>query len=267
METMRFREKKKSYKAQIFGICIFLILGVGIICFAISSENVPAVIGSNNQTINGIVNIYEEQNALKVDDIKEVFNNTYSITNKTISDKTNVKIKANITLPVITVNNNVLTDINNEIYNKYNSNFNESKKNMAKVDNKFTYIVTYKSYENKFDNYNILSITIYERMVDDAAKKNVSEKVLTYNIDLSTGKILELDNIIIDILNSKYKDIVKTSVKDFVIAKKYDTEDKFVYSYTGLEVYYIKDNVIHLIFNPSDIVNKKYGILDIEIKE
>ena len=43
--------------------------------------------------------------------------------------------------------------------------------------------------------------------------------------------------------------------------------DKYNYSLTGLENYYIKDGVFHIVFNESEIVDKKYGVIDIEIKE
>jgi len=41
--------------------------------------------------------------------------------------------------------------------------------------------------------------------------------------------------------------------------------DEYIYSYTGLEKYYIKENKFHLLFNPGELVDKKYSILDIII--
>ena len=42
-------------------------------------------------------------------------------------------------------------------------------------------------------------------------------------------------------------------------------EDEFTYAITGLENFYIKDSKVHMIFNSEEIVNSKYGIIDITI--
>lgn len=201
METMRFREqRKKSYKFQIFGILLFLGLGAGIIYFAISNEEQPTLIGSEESNIKKTAGI-ENQDAL-VELPSENTSDLYNVDNKVISDKTNKQIKANVTLPLISVNNQQLTAINDEIYKKFNDTFLTFKETMANAQNKFTYTVTYKVYDNIVANKNVLSITIYERMVDDSNKTNSLEKMHSYNIDLKNSKVLKQEDLIIDILRS-----------------------------------------------------------------
>ncbi|MEG2235936.1 MAG: hypothetical protein RR144_05830 [Clostridia bacterium] len=265
METMRFREhKKSSYKIQIFAILLFFILGGGIIYFAISNEDEPTLIGQNKSDIQKSANI-EEKNAL-IDVPAENTSKLFKISNKYISDKTNKKIKANITLPVISVNNEILTSMNDEIFKKYNDTYLNFKETMANGQNKFTYTVTYKVYDNIIANKNILTITIYERIIDDSSKTNSMEKIYTYNIDLKDCKILNQKDVIVDILGSTYKDKIKQNLEEYLISKKMINKDEYTYSYTGLENFYINEKQLHLIFNPGEIADKKYSILDIIIK-
>jgi hypothetical protein len=266
METMRFREtKKSSYKGQIFLIALFLLLGAGITYFAICTEKDPTVIGQVQSDIKNQVNIYESEALVDVDEPVKNTSDLYEITDKNISDRTVKKIKANMTLPVISIEGEKLSTLNDEIYNKFNDTYTTFKKTMANVDNNFTYTVTYKVYDNIIDNENIVSITIYERMIDDSAKTNSMEKLHSYNIDLKDGTVLAQDDIIVDILGAEYKDKIKTEIKNYVVSNCRVSENDYNYSYTGLETFYIKENKFHLIFNPEDIVNKKYGILDILI--
>ncbi|MDD2376172.1 MAG: hypothetical protein PHD15_02900 [Clostridia bacterium] len=266
METMRFRETKKaSYKGQIFFIILFLLIGVTITYFAICTEKEPTLIGQSGSDIVNKSNL-DESNALT--DVEEPLNNAselYKITNNYISDKTIKKIKANITIPVISINDEVLTTINDQIYNKFNNTYNSFKKTMENVDNNFTYTVTYKVYDNIIAEKNVISITIYERMIDDSAKVNSMEKIYTYNINQRDGMILKQEDVILDILSSTYKDKIKIGIKNYVISNCNIKESEYNYSYTGLETFYIEENKIHFIFNPEVLVDKKYSILDITI--
>lgn len=64
---------------------------------------------------------------------------------------------------------------------------------------------------------------------------------------------------------SAYKETIKVALEDYVVNKGMIKKSEYTYSYTGLETFYIKDNKFHLIFNPDELVNNKYGILDITI--
>lgn len=268
METMRFREtKKNSYKLQIFFIVLFLLVGAAITYFAIATEKEPTVIGQLESDIAATSNIVENNALEDLSNNEPVANASelYNVTNKTISDKTIKKIKANVTLPVITIGEEKLTTINDEIYNKFSGTYATFKKTMASANNNFTYTVSYKVYDNVVADKNVISITIYERMIDDSAKTNSMEKLYTYNINLKDGSVLKQEDVTVDMLGAIYKDKIKAALKDYVVSKKMLNESQYTYSYTGLETFYIRENKFHLIFNPDELVGKKYGILDIAI--
>lgn len=265
METMRFREtKKSSYKLQIFLIILFLSVGGGLTVFAISNEKDPVIIGQQQSDIGTTSNIDEIDALAKIEEPSSNASELYEITTKTISDKTFKKVKANLKIPVISVNGEPLTKLNDELYNKFNDTFNSFKKTMEKAENNFTYTVSYKSYENIIGNKNVVSITIHERMIDDNAKTNSMEKIYAYNIDLKDGTVLIQDSVAIDMLGADYKDKIKTSLKEYLVSKNIIKENEYSYSYTGLEKYYIKDGKFHLLFNPTELIDAK-EILDIVI--
>ncbi len=265
METMRFREvKKSSYKGQIFFILLFLFLGAGITYFAVCNEKEPMVLGNSQSDITTQSNLAESNALVNVDVPVENPSELYKITNKGISsDKTIKKLNANITLPVICINDELLTKINNEIYNKFNEAYTSYKNSAKDFGNNYTYTVSYKVYDNIVANKNVISITIYERMNDDVGVVDPTVKVYTYNINLKDGSILKQEDVVIDILGPTYKDKIRNGIKDFVINGKKMKEDEYNYSYTGLETYYIKENKLHLIFNPGNLLENEY--LDIII--
>ena len=43
--------------------------------------------------------------------------------------------------------------------------------------------------------------------------------------------------------------------------KMVSEDDEFVYALTGMENYYIKDEVFHIIFNEGELVDKKYKVV------
>jgi hypothetical protein len=187
---MRYRETKRtSYKLQIFVITLFLCVGGAITVFAISNEKDPVIIGQQQSDIVATSNLDETDALEKVDEPSKNTSDLYQIATKTISDTTVKKIKANIKLPVISIKNGSVTELNDEIYKKFNDTYNSFKKTMENAQNNFTYTVTYKVYENIIGNKNMISITIYERMIDDSAKANSMEKIYAYNIDLKDGSI------------------------------------------------------------------------------
>jgi hypothetical protein len=162
METMRFREvKKSSYKGQIFLIVLFLFLGAGITYFAICNEKEPTVLGSSQSDIESKSNLVESNALADIDKPVENASDLYKITNRSISsDKTIKKLKASITLPVISINDEPLTNINDQIYNKFNDNYDSFKKTAESFQNNYTYTVSYKVYENIVANKNVISMQL-----------------------------------------------------------------------------------------------------------
>lgn len=204
METMRFREtKKKSYTLQIFSIVLFLAVGSIITYFAICNEKEPVIIGQNQPDITVSSNIDESNALAKIEEPLESTSGIFEVTDKTTSDKTNKKIKANITVPVIKIKEEALTNLNDEIYNKFNDTYKSFKELMKDAENNFTYTVTYKVYDNIISNKNILSITIHERMIDDSANTESMEKIYAYNIDLKDGLVLDQENVALEALGRR----------------------------------------------------------------
>lgn len=262
METMHYSEKKKSSKGFVIFFFLFVLIGGAIIIFAMANETDPVVIGSNESDIQRLVDIDKEE---KEETKTKNQNITYEVSDVTHNDSSNTKIKSEMTLPKITVEGEELTEINEEIDKEFTDIFSKLKEQMKSVESKYTYIVSYNIYENMVDTDKILSVTIYQRVRDDSAKKNTTEKVSTYNIDLATKEKVTEFSVAASILGKDYKSIIKGKVQDYVVENNMMNEEDFTYAITGLEDYYIKDGVFHIIFNEEKLVDKKFGVLDIEV--
>ena len=266
METMRYTERRKSSKGFVFGFLLFVILGSVIIFLSVKSENKPVVIGKKNNDVvdeNPLVNV-------KDDETIQTSNNDaieYKVDVKKYEDKSNKKIKADIELPAIFINSEELTNINSDIYKKYTDFYLSLKETMKSVENNFTYKITYDTYENTVDSKRIVSLKIYQRVIDDASKKPTTEKIEVVNIELDSSKVIKNEDVIPALLGIDYKTIIRASINDYIEENKIMNKDELVYSYTGLENFYINEGKIHLIFNEDELVQKKYGVLDIVIKQ
>ena len=242
---------------------MFVAIGGTIIFLAIKSEPNPVVIGNNNAVeVNSLVDIEKEEEKTSNVDVSSI---EYEVTDNILKDTSNTKIKSNMTLPIVSVNGENLSDINTQIQENYEKLFSALQETLSSAENKFTYRVTYKTYDNTIGQNRILSITIFQRVTDDSAKKNTTEKVNTYNINLATKQIVKIDEIAVDIFGNDWKSIVNDGIKNYVVGKKMTTDSKYTYTLTGLENCYIKDSTFHLIFNEGELVDKKYSVLDIEI--
>lgn len=263
METMRYQEDKKSSKGPIIAFFLFVIIGGALIVLALKSESEPQIIGQNKSDVQNLVDLSNEESVpvINLADIE------YKVEEKKITDKENSSIKANITIPVISIGDSKLEELNKKIDDQYTQRFLSLKEQMKDAEHKYTYTVTYNQYDNTIANKRILSVTLYQRVIDDAANKSTTEKVECFNIDLETGEEIAESDMLISMLGKDYKMIVKNSVKGYVVSKKMMEESDFTYALTGLENYYIKDSKIHIIFNEGELVDKKHGVLDITIEE
>ena len=264
METMHYSEKRKSSKGFVIFFLAFVIIGGAIIVFAMANEEEPVVIGKNESEIQRLVDVEAQEKEKEETKIKNQ-NITYEVSDVTHNDSSNTKIKSDITLPKITVEGEELTEINEEIDKEFTDIFAKLKDQMKSVESKYTYIVSYNVYENMVDTDKILSVTIYQRVRDDSAKKNTTEKVSTYNIDLATKEKITEFSVASSILGKDYKSIIKEKVQDHVVENNMMKEEDFTYAITGLEDFYLKDGVFHIIFNEEKLVDKKFGVLDIEV--
>ena len=261
METMRYQETRKSYKGFIIGFFLFIIIGGGVIYLGIREEKTPQVVGKNNEETQSLMNV-ETTNEESID----ITSIDVKVDENKITDTENKKMKANIALPVVTINSEELTDINNMINEEYTSRYASLKKEMESAENNFTYTVSYNTYDNIVGNKRILSITIYQRVIDDATKDTTTDKVETYNIDLVTKKMISQSDVLFDILGKDYNTLLKNSIKNYVVSNSMMSEEDFNYTPTGLENFYIKDSKLHIILNENELVDKKYGVIDITIE-
>ena len=266
METMRLTEKKKSSKGVVIGLFLFFVIGTAILVFAIKTEEEPVTVGTSTDTqTQSLVDVEEiDKEALK----EKNQNIEYSVKDNNITDTSNAKMKANMTLPVISIDAKELTTINQDINKYYTEMFASLKEEMASATSKYTYKVTYNVYDNMIEENKIISVTIYERIVDDSAKKNTMNKIKTYNIDAATKEqITQSNDIALTLFGKEYKTVIRDAIKDYVVSNNMMNEEDFNYTYIGVKPFYIKDGEFHLIFNEGELVDSKYGVLDITIKK
>ena len=275
METMNFRERKKSgYRLQNFCFFLFVLVGGLIIWYGIYNEKEPAIIGKNISSLeekkrleeqDALVSIYENE---QLEDIKNTdINSLYTVTENRFADNSNDNIKADLSLPVISISGNTLDELNFKLDEEFKKNFEATKENMKDVKNKFTYKVEYKVYSNIVKLDKVLSIVITEKTVDDTNDKVASIKQSSYNINLDTKEIMKNDDVIANILGEDYLDIIKHNIKHTFISKGYFTQENYKYTYTGLQYVYVKDGNLQMIFNPGNIATDVNELLDITIKE
>ncbi|MBQ8042972.1 MAG: hypothetical protein IJ272_02330 [Clostridia bacterium] len=261
METMNYnRDNKKNSKAGIVGFILFACVGTAATFYMIANEPEPTVLGQDmyiptTSTNTNEVDIYSEEYVASIE---------YNIKNE-VSKSTSGKFKSNIAVPEISIDGDSLTEINDEILNKFLVRYNAVKEEVQDLENKFTYKVTYNKYESNIDGKRILSFTFYERIIDDSKGTDVTYKLYAYSIDLATRKIITQDEAAVAILGSTYKTIIKDKIKEFVISEKLFTDETYTYSLTGLEEFYIKNDKLHIMFNPAEMGDNK-DYLDITIE-
>ena len=262
METMNYnRDNKKNSKAGIIGFVLFACVGTVATFYMMANEPEPTILGQDmyipvtSPNTNQEVDVYSEEYIANIE---------YNVKND-VSKSSAGKFKSNIAVPMIEIDGEKLTEINEKILNKFLVRYNSVKDEVQNLENKFTYKVTYNKYESKVDNKRILTFTFYERIIDDAKGTDVTYKLYAYNIDLATRKLISQDEAAVAILGSTYKTIIKEQIKDFVISKKLFNAETYTYSLTGLEEFYVKSGKLHIMFNPGEMgENKDY--LDITIE-
>ena len=260
METMNYnRDNKNNSKKGIAMFVTFSVIGIVACFYMIKNEPEPKVLGQDMyiKTTSENVDIYEEEKI----DISKI---EYSIKNNT-SKSTSGKFSSNIQVPALTVNQEKLVDINEEIFNKFAKRYNKVKSEVTDLENSFTYKVTYNKYESTVNDKRLLSFTFYERIIDNSTGEDVTYKLYGYTIDLATKKVLTQDEAASAILGSTYKNIIKEKIKDYAISKGYFNSNTYSYTLTGFEEYYVKEKKLHIMFNVGEMGDNK-DYIDIIIK-
>ena len=126
METMRYQETKKSSKGPIIAFFLFVIIGGALIVLALKSESEPQIIGQNKSDVQNLVDLSSEETVptINLEDIE------YEVEDKKITDQENANIKANITIPVISIGNEKLEELNNKIDDQYTQRYLSLKEQM-----------------------------------------------------------------------------------------------------------------------------------------
>ncbi len=260
MDTMRYQEHKKSSNIGLISFCAFMIVGGSLVFLGISQEEkmIASATKNNTEQVQSLVDVNEENDV----DVSTI---AVLVENETISDKSNSKIKSDITLPVITIQGEKLATLNSQINSKYTELFTTLKDQLKDVSNAFTFKVSYDYYDNTVAGKRILSVNIHQKIIDDETGKATTEKMETYNIDLKTNKVLNMSDIFVSVLGIDYKTQIKSVVKDYVVSKNMMKDEEYTYAITGLENFYIRDSKLHIVFNEGELVNTKYGVLDIVV--
>jgi len=255
METMNYDKIKNKSNAPFISFIIFILFGSGVVAYTLINEQKPVIIGENPLVEVDSSNVQEEEEKKELE---------YSI--KSVSrTENNTSYKASIVLPEIAVEGIDLTDINDKIKNRFISKYEALEQDSAEnLENDFTYKVSYKTYELVNNDTKILSVVLSETIT--AGKSDIfSSKQYGYVIDLNQKKILTQDEAAPIILGYSYRNDIKEALKEYIVGKNIVSEQDYNYSITGLEEFYIKDNEVHIVFNPSEPFNEKYGIIDITI--
>ncbi|MDD2628401.1 MAG: hypothetical protein PHD20_05950 [Clostridia bacterium] len=268
METISYNKiKRKQNNFGIFSFFLFIILGTGVIIYSMMNEPEPAVLGRN--PLQNVDEIYKSQIDKQEDDEK-VEENTkveeikYKIEAKGSSEKSG-NFKTSISTPHVIINGAELAEINKQISDYYKEKAKTLKGQMSKAENKYTYKVTFKNYENKIGNKTIVSITVHERIIDDAAGSSTMDRVNGYNIDCTQGTLLKQEEAALEMLGSNYSKLINDCIKEKVISSKMIAESKYNYTLTNLEQFYIKEGKLHILLNEGEVVDKKNGLVDIAI--
>ena len=269
MELMNYeRGSRKKSKAGLFGFVVFSCIGTASVFYLMKNEPEPTVLAENLYLPVGSVHIYEEREENpNVDIYSEEYLDDIEYKVEKHTDKTTKgNFKKNISVPKIKINDVSLDDVNKFILNKFAERYEAVKEQSASLENKFTYKVTYNTYESKIEGKRLLSFTFYERIVDDMAGKDMTYKLYGITIDLANGKIITQEDVAPIILGNTYKTIIKDTVKAYAVSKKLFTEENYTYAMTGLEEFYVKEGTMHIMFNLKELgSNKDY--IDIEIKK
>jgi len=204
METIRFTERRRVSKWPAIIVLCFLIFGGCFVAYAIKFEDNPKMLGfSENASVTDTAGLekVEESDAQKLD---QIMNLNYEIKDISTSDQSTSNFVSNIHVPNIYVDGKEVEDVNSKIKDEYNSRFETLKQQMSKADGSYSFNVTYVSYDNIVGLKRIVSLVVKQQIIDNDSKKVTSEKVTTYNVDLSSKALITQSDIDQEILGKDF---------------------------------------------------------------
>ena len=256
MEMMNYDKINKRKSNVGLGIFLsFAVLGSSTVGYLLATEKEEVI----NTDAFKEVEVYEEEKV----DLDNISHST-TIICKTEKDS---MYKADIWLPSVSVDGVLLEDVNASIKDKFVNKYETLKLDSEDtLENTMLYKTRYEEYVNDLDDTKILSLVIEEKILD-ADNKEFSKRIYTYNIDMVTRELVYQDDVAPSILGYDYRNVVKSSIKQYVTLKEYIKSDEYDYTYTGLEEYYIMDGKFHFVINPGDVYDRNYGIIDIVVEK
>ena len=267
METNRFTEKRRTTKWPAIFVTLFLIIGGCFVAYAIKFEDNPRMLGLSGEIITTETNGLEEVNQTDAEKLEQAMNLNYEIRDVSSVDKSTSNFVSNIHLPTLYVDGKELADLNAKIQGEYTQRFDTLKEQMQQADSNYSFNVTYTYYDNIVGVRKVVSLVIKQQIIDTDSQTVTSERINTYNVDLSSKSTLAQSDVIVDMLGKDYKDLLKNQVRDYVVSQGLINENDYNYEITELENFYIQDSKFHIVFNTDidNIVNDDVGVLDIQI--
>lgn len=267
METIRFTERRKSTKWPALIVTGFLLVGSCFVAYAIKNENNPKMLGFSKEAVSTITDGLENVEPTDAEKLEKAKNLNFEIKDTSSIDSSSSKFVSDMHLPSIYVDGKEIAELNAKIQSEYIQRFDNLKTQMKDAESKYSFNVTYTYFENIVGLRKVVSIVMKQQIIDTDAQKVTSEKISTYNIDLSSKATLSQSDVLLDVLGKNYKDDLKNKVKEYIIGNGYTAEDNYNYEITGLENFYIQDSKFHIVFNgESDSIAKTGDVIDIEVQ-
>ena len=266
METIRFTERRKTTKWPAIIVMSFLIIGGCFVAYAIKNEDNPRMLGLSSDAITTQSDGLEDVGQTDEEKLEQAMSLNYEIKDVSSSDQSVSNFVSNIHLPTIYVDGREIADLNAKIQSEYITRFDSLKEQMAQAESNYSFNVTYTYFDNIVGLRKVVSLVITQQIIDTDSQTITSERVTTYNVDLSSKTTLAQADVVVDLLGKDYKTILRDQVKEYIINNGYATEDDYNYEITGLENFYIQDSKFHIVFNgESDNIADTTDVIDIEI--
>ncbi|KPI57040.1 hypothetical protein IM33_02245 [Clostridioides difficile] len=232
----------------------------------------------NNLGNDALINLNSNKEAVSVMSNqslpKDTTNSKQTLSVSTIGSKTIVKndeyLESTINMPVITNSNKIVErstndKIKNDIFEFYNKSYKEAKqylKDNPDEENKFVANV---DFELKKNTDSALSIKVRYYTYSGGAHGFYQD--IAYNVDMRTGKFLELMDLFKD--NTKYKEVIDEEIKRQIAElEKKDEENVGIYNFKGIKEnqnFYLQDENLVIYFDLYDITPYAAGIPEFSI--
>ncbi|MGX9754780.1 DUF3298 and DUF4163 domain-containing protein [Clostridioides difficile] len=234
----------------------------------------------NNLGKDALLNLNKDKEAVSVMSNqslpKDTTNSKQTLSVSTIGSKTIVKndeyIESTINMPIITNSNKIVERstndrIKNDIFEFYNKSYKDAKqylKDNPDEENKFVANV---DFELKKNTDSALSIKVRYYTYSGGAHGYYQD--IAYNVDMRTGKFLELMDLFKD--NTKYKEVIDDEIKQQITdLEKKDKENVGIYNFKGIKEnqnFYLQDDNLVIYFDLYDITPYAAGIPEFSINK